>query len=193
MQDANIFYLKEMDFQFDVHHSFKELYEAINPSDLPFNHEPDYNDGAGEATTFIALPIKRNARKIGNQARKSIITTLKLAVTNPNLVDEQERYTFLDYEKALMPYILSTTADDSAQTLRILLEHEEKLKLDDYYVDSITPEIQQTKEALKNKTFDNHLVLSNMPQKSQWYTLNQLRIHAGCPERSAAGINRLAK
>ncbi|KAJ3321894.1 hypothetical protein HDV06_003760 [Boothiomyces sp. JEL0866] len=181
-----------MDFQFDVHHSFKELYEAISPADLPFNHEPDYNDGAGEATTFIALPVKRNARKIGNQAKKSILVALKLAVTNPNLIDEQEQYTYLDYEKALMPYILSTTADDSKKTLKILLEHEEKLRLDDYYVESINPEIQQTKEALKNSVFDSHLALSNIPQKTQWYALNQLRIHAGCPERSSLGINRLA-
>ncbi|KAJ3269210.1 bck1-like resistance to osmotic shock [Terramyces sp. JEL0728] len=181
-----------MDFHFDVHHSFKELYEAINPADLPFNHEPDYNDGAGEATTFIALPVKRNARKIGNQAKKSLIATLKLAVTNPNLIDEQDQYTYLDYEKALMPYILSTTADDSAKTLKILLEHEEKLKLDDYYVDSINATIQHTKEELKNRTYDNHLVLSNIPQKTQWYSLNQLRVHAGSPERSASGINRLA-
>lgn len=30
-----------------------------------------------------------------------------------------------------------------------------------------------------------------VPSEQQWYTLNQLRIHAGAPERTERGVNRL--
>jgi hypothetical protein len=174
----------------DIHHSFKELFEAKQPELLPFNQILDKTKGAGESTTFISIPIKRNARKLPSKANK--MNALK-ELLNPGVDSDncsnQLNYSFLNFEKALMPHILLTASNDSSKTIKILLEHEQQLKLDDYYVD--LPSIGTTSSA--SPKFDEKLVLSHFPSDSQWYTMNQLRIHAGCPERSMAGVEKLAK
>ena len=59
-------------------------------------------------------------------------------------------------------------------------------------------EIQRVLEQVKEEQRKSRLQLLKtttvlLPTDSQWYQLNQLRIHAGAPERSEEGIERLFK
>jgi hypothetical protein len=172
----------------DIHHSFKELFEAKQPELLPFNQILDKTKGAGETTTFISIPIKRNARTLPTKSNKiHALNKLLNPAVESDSVSNQLNYSYLNFEKALMPHILLTASNDTSKTIKILLEHEQQLKLDDYYVDL---------PSMNNSTpqrFDEKLVLSHFPSDSQWYTMNQLRIHAGCPERSMMGIEKMAQ
>jgi hypothetical protein len=167
----------------EIHHSFKELFEATEVGSLPFNQILEKQKGAGETSTFISIPIKRNARRLPSKSNKSNIFKELL---NPNLESislPQVSYAYLNFEKALIPHILLTNTEDSSKTINLLLEHEKQLKLDDYY-----GEIHANHS---NSTLQDKLVLSHFPSDSQWYAMNQLRIHAGCPERSLGGIEKL--
>ncbi|KAH9269316.1 hypothetical protein BASA83_008678 [Batrachochytrium salamandrivorans] len=59
-----------------VTHSFSELYNIECPSLLPFNESPDRTEGAGEVSTFLGLPTKRNAHPITIKPAASKADTL---------------------------------------------------------------------------------------------------------------------
>ncbi|KAJ3301565.1 pH-response regulator protein palA/rim20 [Kappamyces sp. JEL0829] len=174
-----------------VHHSFKELYHCSQPESLPFNQATDQPvGGAGEVSTFVSLPIKRNARTVPNSALYPIQNALK-QLLNPSAAHEQYRslgsqlengkreegfrYAFLNFETALMPHIEGSHASMNKKTT-----------IDDYYSDRSVIASQASLAALPNLHF------AHFPTPSQWYLVNQLRIHAGAPERSADGIEKLA-
>ena len=57
---------------------------------------------------------------------------------------------------------------------------------EEHYIDfkkSLLPLIQSSES--------DDLKSTLMPTEAQWYQLNQLRIHAGAPERSEDGVERL--
>ncbi|KAJ3361920.1 pH-response regulator protein palA/rim20 [Kappamyces sp. JEL0680] len=171
-----------------VHHSFKELYHCSQPESLPFNQATDQPvGGAGEVSTFVSLPIKRNARTVPNSALYPIQNAFK-QLLNPSAAHEQYRslgsqlengkreegfrYAFLNFETALMPHIEGSHASMNKKTT-----------IDDYYSDR---SVIASQASLPNLHF------AHFPTPSQWYLVNQLRIHAGAPERSADGIEKLA-
>jgi hypothetical protein len=174
------------------HHSFTEFYGVKNPEALPYNTTPENTKGVGEKSTFIGLPVKHNARTIINGkiagAKNSFMKLFQAPDLEASLeeakIDPSIKYYFLNYEKALMPYLVVNSAIQTQKTLKILLEHEEKLKLEDYYV--------ELGDYSKAKRDPDNLILSHFPSDTQWYKINQLRIHAGSPERSFAGIEKLA-
>jgi hypothetical protein len=174
----------------EYHHSFKEFYAVKDPYSLPFNKTPENTRGTGETSTFVGIPVKHNAHTLTNVKLASNGIMSKWFRNIPEgspesfSVNTNQKFYFLNFEKALMPHLVINSASQTAKTLKILLEHEEQLKHDDYYTE------------LKDVHFESrneNLVLSNFPSDSQWYQLNQLRIHAGCPERSLLGIEKLAK
>jgi hypothetical protein len=152
----------------DAHHSFKEFSQATEPHKLPFNASPDRTEGAGEATSFLKLPFKRNARLLKNKSQPFPIALFKT----------DEEYTYLDFEQCLKPWILGSVVRD-CDTTRRMLEKEDALN---------GVKVNAALKATEGMSLE---LGGYCPSPSQWYLLNQLRVHAGAPERSNEGIDKL--
>jgi hypothetical protein len=93
-----------------------------------------------------------------------------------NLADKtgKAKVDLVDFKKTLMPLICTIGPEDLLAKPTVGLNLSAK-----YMGDSL-------------KRFLSHVELV-LPSESQWETLNLLRIHAGSPERSAAGIDKIAE
>jgi hypothetical protein len=109
-----------------AHHSWKEFYD-YKPENLPFNTSPDKTLGAGEVSSFLSIPIKRNSRKIPNSALSPFQTAIK-QIMKPETkyqypeTDKAHKTVYLNFEYALLPHLVR---DSKSQ----------KWNLDDYYFD----------------------------------------------------------
>jgi transglutaminase/protease-like cytokinesis protein 3 len=173
-----------------LHHSFKEFYEVDEPNSLPFNQTPER---IGEVSGYIAIPIKRNARQsILNEETpiKQFVNELlhKSNESKPKNIVGASSSTYLCFERALYSHIQEVTKQDLEKVDKILREHERILNLDDYYTNDAS--LKPNPVSLNMK--QDQMILSHFPSDAQWNTLNQLRIHAGSPERTNAGISKLA-
>ena len=189
----------------ESHHSFKELFETKSAQELPFNQAVDHAaGGAGEFSTFISIPIKRNARTVPNSSIKNVFKTLLLnSSSNHSEYAQQEgnlqdfRFAFLDFKAALLPHIdgprgsrvnhdLHLEQNDAKNNSQSSGE-KDQFGLEEYYF----PNADSDAILLQEETPSLHF--THLPTPSQWYIMNQLRIHAGTPERSMAGIDKLAQ
>nr|KAJ3421735.1 pH-response regulator protein palA/rim20 [Polyrhizophydium stewartii] len=248
-------------------HSFSELFTAPHPASLPFNNCPERTEGAGEASTFLGLPTKRNARPVTvkpppskaetaaasfmamlmqaprralgprSQEAQSLARTqspqrtasparphaapaalgaeagggVDIEMRRPvsptrsgprspqrnqqeqQLPQQQEEYAFLDFQRELLPHLLASLPPSAAAAIAqrgsdqrdqeqrapspYSVGEEHDIRLEDYYPAESSP----------------HPLAALLPSDSQWYALNQMRIHAGLPERSTSGIDKLAQ
>lgn len=171
----------------NYHHSFKEFSHARDPKMLPFNASPDRTEGAGEASTFLALPFKRNAQPIDNN--KTIYSLHK---------KDLPEYEHLDFQYWLNSHFIKRYQKDSIKT-KIKLDFEKNAKEDaydnfrddqkKYDIESkqqSSADIQLTAESpvkvytngkcaiLEEMKFEND-ESGLMPTSDLWYHLNQLR------------------
>ncbi|OAJ39850.1 hypothetical protein BDEG_23654 [Batrachochytrium dendrobatidis JEL423] len=102
-------------------------------------------------------------------------------------------YAYLDFQRELMPHLLAAVprikkskaaASPGQQALSENLPDDGEICLEDYYPGETIPDLR----ALLSDPVLGELI----PTESQWYLLNQLRIHGGMPERSQSGISKLA-
>lgn len=149
-------------------HAFKEFQEIQDATKLPFNDSPDRTKGGGAASTFLAMETKRNAK------------LLKAKSVSALDYKYEKMYTWLDFEKALGPYILGNSYRTANDT-KMLIEKQF----------SISGTNNGTQVAQKSSDNEAKLFKMHWPSPAQWYQLNQLRIHAGTPERSMEGISKL--
>lgn len=118
---------------------------------------------------------------------------------------------YVDYKRILLPLILSAIGGESCDDGTILETNSSNLPLnkststsssttttpsssplqDDRLknIQKMLDEIKQEQHRSRAQLLKTTAVL--LPTDSQWYHLNQLRIHAGAPERSEEGIERL--
>ena len=166
-----------------THHSYKEFHEAKDSEKLPFNLDPPRL--IGEKSDFLSLPIKRNAKLFGS-AKKEF--KLQDIYKDPRKVVPEEEGAYLSFEKALTRHIDEITNEDSSKIHRILSSSQNMTESDEYYMDIKT--LRPNHNLLNRKEDD--LVLAHYPSSTQWALMDQLRIHAGRPERSENGITMLA-
>jgi hypothetical protein len=110
---------------------------------------------------------------------------------------------YVDYKRILLPLILaaiggqsedgSIVTDSSTLPLgnnnygitNISHQQDDRVK----HIQKMLNEIKEEQDKSRAQLLKTTAVL--LPTDSQWYHLNQLRIHAGAPERSEEGIERL--
>jgi hypothetical protein len=157
-----------------LHHSFKEFSHTSDPTKLPFNASPDRTEGAGEANTFLSLPVKRNARQLKNKAQTSLFSK------------PETEYAFLDFEHALRESIGHNVRRDTEATRKRLendikdKEAEKKAQIDER--NAIYAELKMEAPATVSEVSEVRPAVSDrleirgyLPSAEQWYLLNQLR------------------
>ena len=144
------------------HHSYKEFYDAKDPEKLPFNQTPSRL--AGEKSDFISLPVKCNSPMQRNKKE----FTLSDLYRDPRKAAPIDDDSCLSFEKAIRKYMTNTVVEEEI-------------------ISSSTHAIPGTGKP----RVEDSPTLGHFPSSSQWTTLDQLRIHAGSPERSENGITML--
>ena len=165
----------------EAHPSYSHLYDVKNAEAFPFN-QGTVSCAHQEKTTFLALSIKRNSLAMRTPLLEKVAASLSSLFAKPamteliNAADKsgKAKMDLVDFKKTLMPLICTIGQDDLLTRPTIGLNLSAK-----YMGDSL-------------KRFLSHVELV-LPSESQWETLNLLRIHAGSPERSAAGIDKIAE
>ncbi len=119
---------------------------------------------SGEGSSFLAIPTKRNHQPAESSKQPSAAAAS--ASNNSSQISSAE--SFLDFKASLSPLIWKASAPS---------QH-----LSQHQSDNACEAGQLNVGMLKSPL---------MPTEQQWYQLNQLRIHAGAPERSERGIEKL--
>ncbi|KAJ3394146.1 Conserved oligomeric Golgi complex subunit [Lobulomyces angularis] len=163
------------------------FFDTIDNQDIALNESLHSGRVLSTTSTFLDIPLKRNSlippNLASNKEKFNILTksiTSKITNSIININNNQENSGtqnnqnvtdinskgeyYLDFKKILSPLILNK--EDSDLGAKFGLESE------------------------KGKKYNNSNNI-NYPTDEQWYQLNQLRIHAGAPERSEEGIERL--
>jgi hypothetical protein len=166
--------------------SFNTFYDTLDTNALPFNDRPDASSNS-EASCFLAPPVKTNTTVTEPHAPTvAKIATQKLSLFAKALQgqekEEEEKpavLSYVDFKAALLPSMLNCINDLANNDFGVL---EEEAANDDMSIASDASRQQLLKTAL-----------TLLPGESQWYQLNQLRIHAGGPERSDEGAEQLLR
>ena len=173
-----------LDIQMAPHHSFKEFYETQDSGKLPFNQDPPRL--IGEKSDFISLPIKRNAKMFG-AAKKEF--KLKDIYRDPRKTLPDNEGSYLSFEKALLRHMNSMNEESNAKISNLITLSKHEAEGEDYYMEMAS--LRPNQKLLNSKEED--LILSHFPTPNQWRALDQLRVHAGRPERSKNGISMLVE
>ncbi|KAJ1560955.1 hypothetical protein HK096_006585, partial [Nowakowskiella sp. JEL0078] len=196
------------------HPSFALYYETPNVQFMP----GDGQSIAGSLSTFLAHACKRNsiqndnpasvapaAKNMAKQAASSSVAATKKSLTAMksavSMILLQKRLQNLQNQPTRTENLIPEKIDevqkektergcDSGSCLDFkkiflpkVLESIQKAQL----ASASTPNESETEETpfIKSEMFF-------LPNDSQWYVMNQLRVHAGAPERSESGIERLS-
>ena len=164
--------------------SFNTFYETLDTNALPFNDRPDASCNT-EASCFLAPPVKTNTTVTEAHPPNAVKTaTQKLSLFAKALQgqekDEEEKpvvLPFVDFKAALLPCMLNCINNLANNDF---LDEQESNDTASIASDSSRQQLLKT-------------ALTLIPSDSQWYQLNQLRIHAGGPERSDEGTEKLLR
>ncbi|KAJ3223164.1 Conserved oligomeric Golgi complex subunit [Clydaea vesicula] len=163
------------------------FFDTIDNQDIALNESLHSGRVLSTTSTFLDIPLKRNSlippNLASNKEKFNILTksiTSKITNSIININNNQENSGtqnnqnvtdinskgeyYLDFKKILSPLILNKEDFDLGAKFGL--------------------------ESEKGKKYNNSNNI-NYPTDEQWYQLNQLRIHAGAPERSEEGIERL--
>ncbi|TPX51680.1 hypothetical protein SeLEV6574_g00157 [Synchytrium endobioticum] len=192
--------------------SFQYLYDAA----LPFYDGPNLSSNT-ERSAFLSLPTKRNSSHHLNAAPttanhlvygvKSLVETGARAAsrlakndlhvdrsatttttTEAILIQRNKRnqsHQFLDFKAVLLPTLLALVQPEQAVSMKSA-----------FTLPQPTTHRLQHKYPLEKEESRLQLLKTTellLPIESQWHALNQMRIHAGAPEKSLAGIEKLAQ
>ena len=153
------------------HHSYKEFYDAKVPEKLPFNQTPPRL--AGEKSDFVSLPVKCNSPMQRNKKE----FTLSDLYRDPRKAVPIDDDSCLSFEKAIRKYMSNTVVEEE---MKSTLNCNEPISSGTHTIPGTgIPRIEDSP------------MLGHFPSSSQWTILDQLRIHAGSPERSENGIAML--
>ncbi|KAJ1506186.1 hypothetical protein HMI54_005274 [Coelomomyces lativittatus] len=131
---------------------------------------------------FAALTQKRNAKSFSSHSTEKYTSSV---LTTPS---------FSTTSSASNPTVTATT-DPLSPSLSSVLKTKPKTtsETDLDFKSSLLPYL--TRESLTDEKESLHTLQMKLdgllPKDHQWHELNQLRIHAGAPERSEKGIDRL--
>ncbi|KAJ3229993.1 hypothetical protein HDU81_004826 [Chytriomyces hyalinus] len=187
--------------------SFHHLFEVAHPSQIPFNHGPCIAFNA-EAQKFVSFPTKRNAVLLVNEGsaqsgagqmlralaalgasppkRHLSIPQLNQAHASRSGVDltSPEKEGSFDFERVLTPVMTEMLAN-TQQTANNANSSPALNR------SSSDGDFSSRRRPFDYKLEEQRRILLQFPTPSQWSTINSLRRHAGSPERSSDGIDRL--
>lgn len=163
--------------------SFSTFYDSTETSNLPFN---DGNDATSNSETscFLAPLSKANSYTTLNQKSNKLSLLVKALHLNDSTNKPIDQY--LDFKKLLLPSMLSSiqSITNKLQAPVCIIQH-------DHETDESTVVKEEDSSTFQSKSNLFKSAMSLLPTDSQWYLLNQLRIHSGSPERSDLGIEKL--
>lgn len=212
-----------------------ETYEVSGTTAFPYQQAPECINNS-EATTFLALPTKRNTVPLASfqdpnassNSLKSIASKLLESATNSiqsndtagsstsnNGQKPQQQppshSSYLDFKKVLLPVIIDSVQEQQQRQLQktsfvakpTLLDPSAPTPQDDviYANDLVLQDYRQAGLWISSEELDEEAMEKQeeivktakmlLPTESQWYILNQMRVHAGAPERSDKGVEKL--
>ncbi|KAJ3251037.1 Rhophilin, Rho GTPase binding protein [Chytriomyces hyalinus] len=187
--------------------SFHHLFEVAHPSQIPFNHGPCIAFNA-EAQKFVSFPTKRNAVLLVNEgsaqsgAGQMLRALAALSASPPkrhasiphlnqaqaprsgvDLVSAEKEGSF-DFERVLTPVMTEMLANtqQTANNANSSPALNQSASVGDF---------GSRRRPIDYKLEEQRRILLQFPTPSQWSTINSLRTHAGSPERSSDGIEKL--
>lgn len=154
--------------------SYAVVYNAADAESLAFNQNT-VSGAHQEKPTFLSLPIKRNSLAMKTATLSKLTTGVKDFIVksfnrSEKPIEVKPTNGIVDFKATLLPIICHLTPEDLKLSNALAA-----MELDG----SI-------------KRFLNHVELM-LPSDSQWSNLNSLRIHAGSPDRSSEGVEKIAE
>ncbi|KAJ3119504.1 hypothetical protein HK100_000288, partial [Physocladia obscura] len=196
-----------------AHRSYHALYDAAKPSAIPFN-SASLSSLIVESSRFLSLPVKRNEKlrdqsnlnilqtvarnikraispaRISNSSTGSALNSRRSQSASPvsrNTQDLESESLALDFKRHLIPILIRTPPRNEIDA--ITTPEVPVLQL------NLTTNANQSRQLRKAPIYsvpEQKRAVLNLPSSSQWANLNALRVHAGSPERSEEGIEKLA-
>jgi hypothetical protein len=142
----------------------------------------------GEGSSFMSIPVKRNHLPsdpssiplLKRKKNRTLFSSIPLG-----------NETYFDFKHCLLPHIVVAAAPPSsrAQIEQVVMAPSRRAS----EVASMPENSPNGQEDRKKGLLELQDILSSplVPQDHHWYALNQLRIHAGAPERTEQGVEKL--